>query len=79
MTHPHMAFCASPSAVWENTKTNFPVYQSLYHLPHSTVSNAKLCYDFPNIHPSIFCDERINFLLVALHGGGSWWTTARQL
>jgi hypothetical protein len=43
------------------------------------VSNAKLHYDLPNHHLLVFCDEHIIFLLVALHGGGSWWTAVRQI
>jgi hypothetical protein len=27
----------------------------------------------------VFHDEHIIFLLVALHGGGSWWTAVRQI
>jgi hypothetical protein len=42
------------------------------------VSSANLRYGLPNHHPSVFNDEYINFLLVALRGGGSWSATARQ-
>jgi hypothetical protein len=36
-----------------NTTTNFSVSQRLCHLVHSTVSNATLCYDFPNHQSSV--------------------------
>lgn len=44
-----------------------------------TVCSGKWCYDFPNHHPSVFCNDHINFLPVALCGGGSWSTVARQI
>jgi hypothetical protein len=61
------------------TTTNFPVSQSFYHFLHDVMSNAKLLCDFPNRYPSVFCDERVSFLLVAFRGGGSWSTAARQM
>jgi hypothetical protein len=42
------------------------------------VSNAKLCY-FPNCCSLVFCDEHINFQLIAICSGGSWSTTVRQI
>jgi hypothetical protein len=62
-----------PSAVKKPT-TNF----SVSHL-HGFVFKAKLCYDFPNHHASVFCVEHINFLFVAFHDDGSWSMAARQM
>jgi hypothetical protein len=61
------------------TTTNFLVSQSLYRVLCSSVSNAKVYYNLPNRRPSVFCDECITFLLIAIHGDGSWSTAARQI
>jgi hypothetical protein len=56
--------------------TNFPAFQSLYHLLHGIISNAKLhC----NHHPSVFSDEHISFLLITFCGDCSWSNAARQI
>jgi hypothetical protein len=61
------------------TVINFPVSQSLYHLPHGIVSSAKLHCDFPSCHPLVFCGECINFLLFVFCGGSTWLMAARQI
>jgi hypothetical protein len=50
-----------------------------YHLLHGNVSSVKLLYDFLNRRLSAFCDECINFHLVAFRGGCSWSTAVRQI
>lgn len=43
------------------------------------MNSAKLSHDFLNCHLLVFCDEHIDFLLVAFCAGGSWLITARQI
>jgi hypothetical protein len=45
-------------------------------LLHGIVSSAKLHYDLPSHHPSVFCDEHINFMLFAFYGV-SWKTAVK--
>jgi hypothetical protein len=78
MTHLCVPFCACPSAV-EETNNKLSGIPFLYYLLDCSVFEAKLCYDFPNHHSSVFCDEHINLLLLAFHGDGSWSTAVRQI
>jgi hypothetical protein len=59
--------------------TSFLVSQYLYHLLHGIVSNFKLHCGFLNCQPSVFCDEHVNFLLIAFCSDGSRSTVARKI
>jgi hypothetical protein len=76
--HPCVPFHVCPSAV-EETNNKLSDIPFLYYLLHGFVFKAKLCYDLPNHHSSAFCDEHINFLLVAFRCDGSLSAAARQI
>jgi hypothetical protein len=48
-------------------------------LPDGTVSDAKFGYDLPNRPTSVFCEERVSFLLIAFCCDGSCSTAAKQM
>jgi hypothetical protein len=50
--------------------TNFKILKQVYHL-HGSVSGVKLHYNFLSCHPVFFCDECINFLLIAFNDGST--------
>lgn len=62
-----MCKCAHLCLSGGNIVINSPVFQSLYHLLHFTQ------------YSSVFCDESINFLLIAFCGRDFWSPAARQI
>jgi hypothetical protein len=58
-----MHFCVCPPVIGEpNDNKLSGIPKSLSFFLHEVMSNAKLCCDSPNRHPSVFSDERINSL-----------------
>jgi hypothetical protein len=72
--HTHLSAVGNPT-----TTANILVSQSLLHLLHGSVSNAKLHYNFPNCCSSVCCDECINFLHIAFDASSPWLTSVRQI
>jgi hypothetical protein len=63
----------------EPSDNKLPHIQSLVISCISLSSGKLRYYDFPNNLPSVICVEHINSLLIAIHGGGFWSTSARQI
>jgi hypothetical protein len=64
----HVHACLLCSSV--SKRGNFPTTRSCYHLPYGTMSCAMPRCDFPNRHPSVLFEERVN-LFVAFSCGTS--------
>jgi hypothetical protein len=59
--------------------TNFPIYQNPHHLLDHMVPHSKLRCSFSDCYLSVFSDELVDFLLVALSCSSSLSTTARLI
>jgi hypothetical protein len=59
--------------------TNFPIYRNLHQLLDRSVPHSKLRCNFSDCYPSVFSDEFVDFLLVALSCSSSLSTTARLI
>jgi hypothetical protein len=56
------------------TGTNFPISQNTQHLLDHMVPYSKLRCNFSDRYPSVWSDELVDFLLVALSCSSSWLT-----